>query len=138
MFWRRFSSKSVIARDVEWLLRKPDCCWLNKLLVTYSFRRTHSTFKYFWHACQYSYRSVISGNFAISRLKYWYYFSDFCDVRKATVTYAFVYNVWAKRCQKIFWHFNVRTGISSYPHDVFEYNPLIGISVSWGLVGDKT
>jgi len=34
-------------------------------------------------------------------------------------------------------YFKARTRISLYPHDVFESNPLISLSISSGLVGYK-
>jgi len=38
---------------------------------------------------------------------------------------------------KYFDNFKVRTGISSCPHDFLEFNPLISVSISSGVVGDK-
>jgi len=38
---------------------------------------------------------------------------------------------------KYFDNFKVRTGISSCPHDFSESNPLISVSISSGVVGDK-
>ena len=38
---------------------------------------------------------------------------------------------------KHFDSFKVRTGISSCPHDFLESNPLISVSISSGVVGDK-
>jgi len=38
---------------------------------------------------------------------------------------------------KYFDNFKVHTGISSRPHDFLESNPLINVSISSGVVGDK-
>jgi len=38
---------------------------------------------------------------------------------------------------KYFNNFKVRTGISSWPYDFLESNPLISVSISSGVVGDK-
>jgi len=39
--------------------------------------------------------------------------------------------------RKYFDDCKVRTGISSCPHDFLESNPLISVSISSGVVGDK-
>jgi len=38
---------------------------------------------------------------------------------------------------KYFDNFKVRTGMSSWPHDFLESNPLIIVSICSGVVGDK-
>jgi len=38
---------------------------------------------------------------------------------------------------KYFDNFKVRTGISSWPHDFLESDPLNSVSISSGVVGDK-
>ena len=39
--------------------------------------------------------------------------------------------------RKYFDNFKVRTGISLWPHDFLESNPLISVSISSGMVGDE-